>query len=483
MERRFFGEYGRPVSVADLVRRGGALRLRARWILPIDLPPIENGEIVLEDGVITHVGKASGGGASDAHDLGFSAILPGLVNTHAHLEYTVLRGLVEDLPFFPWVRTLNALKAYLNGDDWAASATLGAAEMLSSGITTVADASDAGAALTALLASGQRGTVYREVFGIEEQPTVEATVAALHTKLVAMRAQSARMGGGDRVRLGISPHAPYTVRPALFRALAEYAAREGLPQTIHCAESPAEAELIAHGTGPFAEMFERRGIAWRAAGVSPVRYLDECGALQPGTLAVHTVQVDADDARLLKERGVSVAHCPKSNGKLAAGFAPLRTLLDAGVPVGLGTDSVVSNNGTDLFEEMRFAVYQARALTHDARALTARDALRLATLGGAEALGMGGEIGSLVRGKKADLCVVRFDGLHLAPAAEDSPEAALVYSARASDIHLTMVGGRVVYEGGLHTLLDVGRLRQSVVEARRRIKREAERIRGAAQQQ
>jgi 5-methylthioadenosine/S-adenosylhomocysteine deaminase len=452
-------------------------------VLPINLPPIEDGEVVIEEGRIIHVGKATGTPVG-AHDLGLSAILPGFVNVHAHLEYTVLRGLVEDLPFFPWVRTLTALKAHLSLEDWVASATLGAAEMLAAGITTVADAADAGAPLTALLASGQRGIVYREVFGIEEEPTVEATVSALKAKVTTMRAQAARMGGDERVRIGISPHAPYTVRPALFRALAEYAARENLPQTIHIAESPAEVELIEKGTGPFAEMFTRRGVRWETPGVSPVRYLDACGALTPpGTLAVHAIQIDANDARLLKDRGASVAHCPKSNGKLAAGFAPVRMLLDAGVPVGLGTDSVVSNNGVDLFEEMRFAVYQARALSHDARALTARDALRLATLGGAEALGMASEVGSLARGKRADLCVVRLDGLHLAPAADDSPEAALVYGARASDVYLAMADGRVLYEGGRHTLLDVGRLRHSIGEARRRVKREADRIVGAAQQQ
>lgn len=473
------------MSVADLLHRGGsgsAVRLRARWVLPIDLPPIENGEVVIEDGVITHVGRATSG--TSAYDLGLSAILPGFVNVHAHLEYTVLRGLVEDLPFFPWVRTLNSLKPLLSLEDWVNSATLGAAEMLAGGITTIADASDAGASLTALLASGHRGIVFREVFGIEAQPPVEAIVAALRAKIVSMRAQTARMGGDERVGVGISPHAPYTVRAELLEALSEFARREELPQTIHVAESAAEYELIKEGTGPFAEMFARRGITWKAPGVSPMRYLDDTGALTPrGTLAVHAVHIDEDDARYLKERGAAVAHCPKSNGKLAAGFAPVRLLLDAGVTVGLGTDSMVSNNGADMFEEMRFAVYQARALTGDAKALTAREALRMATLGGAKALGMEGRIGSLAKGKRADLCVVRLDGLHMTPTAEDNPEAALVYGARASDVHLTMTEGRVLYESGLYALLDVGRLRHGVSETRKRIRREAEPILGAARQQ
>lgn len=459
------------MSVGDAIRygSGGPVRLRARWIVPVDMPPIENGEVVIENGHIASVGKASG---QPAHDFGCAAILPGLINVHAHLEYTIMRGLLEDMAFFPWIRTLTALKSHLDYDDWTASATLGAAEMLASGITTVADAADAGASLAALTASGQRGVVYREVFGIEKEPTIETILSVLRRRIVDMRAQLARTGADERIRLGISPHAPYTVQPELFTALAGFAQSEALPQTIHVAESPAESRLIADGTGPFAEMFKRRNIGWTPTGGSPVAHLDGCGALVPGTLVVHTVHVDEADARLLKERGATVAHCPKSNGKLGAGFSPVRILLDAGLSVGLGTDSVASNNATDMFEEMRFAVFNARALGQDTQALSARDALHMATLGGAEALGIAKEVGSLTRGKKADLCVVRLDGLHVTPTAEDNPAAALVYGCRASDVTLTMVGGRVLYESGRHVLLDVPRLRNSVVEARKRLSQE-----------
>lgn len=467
-------------GVADAIRYGsGPTRLHARWVVPVDMPPIENGEVVIEDGVITFVGKATG--IEPFHDFGNSAILPGFVNVHAHLEYTVMRGLLEDIAFFPWIRNLTSLKSHLDLEDWNTSATLGAAEMLAAGITTVADASDAGASLTALSASGQRGIVYREVFGIEKEPTVETTLNLLTNRLVAMRAQLARTGADQRIKIGISPHAPYTVSPELFGALARYSYNEHLPQVIHLGESPAEEQLVREGTGPFAEMFERRGIHWNTPGVSPTKYLDNCGALTRGTMVVHTVHLDAADAALLKEAGCAVAHCPKSNGKLGAGFAPLRTLMDAGLAVGLGTDSVASNNNTDMFEEMRYALFNARALAQDVRAMTARDILHMATLGGATALGMDGEIGSIARGKKADLSVVRMDGLHVAPA-DDNPVNALVYSCRASDVALTMVGGKVLYEGGWHVLLDVSRLRQCVAEARKRLRQEVARTLGAAQQ-
>jgi 5-methylthioadenosine/S-adenosylhomocysteine deaminase len=235
-------------------------------------------------------------------------------------------------------------------------------------------------------------------------------------------------------------------------------------------------------------MFERRGISWAPARVSPVRYLTEAGALAPSapTLAVHCVHVDHDDAALLAAQGVAVAHCPKSNGKLGAGGAPLRLLLDAGLPVGLGTDSVASNNAADLWEEMRAALFLARARAGDAGALGAGDVLGLATLGGARALGKEAEIGSLTPNKRADLCVVDLRGLHLFPACEDDPVAALVYGARAADTLMTMVDGRVIYEryerasssgiparAGVPSL-DLDALRTKVALARRRLRRSAD---------
>jgi 5-methylthioadenosine/S-adenosylhomocysteine deaminase len=466
------------MSLADTFRHTeGTVRLRANWVVPVDMPPIRDGEVHIENGEITWVGKASG--REPTADFRMSAILPGLVNVHAHLEYTVMRGLLEDIEFFPWIRTLTALKAHLSLEDWIASASLGAGEMLAGGITTVADASDAGAALTAILTSGQRGIVFREVFGIEKEPSVEQTLSVLKRRLGDMRLQVERHHAQDRVTVGVSPHAPYTVRPQLVRALAAYCGEHDLRQTIHVAESPAETQLIREGSGEFAQMFARRNIAWEAPGTSPVRHVADCGGFEAPTLAVHCVHADAADAALLREKGVSVAHCPKSNGKLGAGFAPVRMLLDAGVTVGLGTDSVAANNGADLLEEMRYAVHVARAREHTTRALTAREALYMATLGGATALGLQDQVGGLRRGKRADLCVVRLDGLHVTPAADDDPISAIVYGARASDVLLTMVDGRVLYESGNFIMLDIGHLRAAVTEIRRRLRREAAKILGS----
>lgn len=466
-------------DITDLLRNAsGPVRLKARWLLPITLPVIENGEVEFDNGTLTYVGRARP--EPGAIDLGLTALLPGLVNVHAHVEYTVLRGLLEDMPFFPWIRGLTALKAYLTHEDWIASATLGVAEMAAAGITTIGDACDAGATVSALATAGLRGTVFREVFGIEAQPAVSTTLDVLKRQLAQMESTLVRSDAQDRIHLGISPHAPYTVRPELFAALADFADQSGYLQTIHLAESPAEETLFRFGGGPFKEMFDRRGIAWTAALNTPIQHAKVSGALNAATLAVHCVHATDDDILTLANAGASVAHCPRSNGKLAAGFAPLSALKERGLDIGLGTDSMVSGNSVDFFEELRAAVYGARAREQDTQALTAKEALQLATLGGARALHRESEVGSLEVGKQADLCAVRLDGLHHAPVADDSPEAALVYSARASDVALTLVAGKPVFDHGRFPTLDVARLRQSVSAARKKVRIEGEKVLGEA---
>jgi cytosine/adenosine deaminase-related metal-dependent hydrolase len=463
------------MAIADTLRHAaGTVTLRARWILPMHLPPLEDADLMIENGRVVEIRKASRK-VTPTVDFGNSAILPGLINVHTHIEYTVLRGLLEDRDFFPWIRQLTQLKSLITLRDWVSSATLGAAEMLAAGITTIGDASDAGATVAALLASGQRGMVYREVFGIESSVAESDTpniVRALTQKVRDMQAQIARAGGEDRIGVGISPHAPYTVRPDLLTALAEMAKREGMTQMIHLAESPAEMALHESGTGPFAEMFVRRGIRWETPACSPIAHVARHGTLTGPTIAVHCVHATPEDAQLLKSNGATIAHCPRSNGKLAAGFAPIRMLRDVGIPIGLGTDSMVSNNSADLFEEMRHAIFVARAREQRVDALSTREALQMITCEAAQVLGLQQQVGTLERDKKADLCIVRLDGLHLSPAVEDNIEGALVYSARASDVGLTLVDGQVCYETGHFPMLDIGRARMTSLAIRAKLARE-----------
>lgn len=452
-----------------------ALRLRAQWVLPIAGSPIENGEVVVEAGRIAAV-RSTPPAVPDARDLGNAILMPGLVNVHTHLDYTVMRGALEDLPFFSWVRALVACKTLLDPEDWLASATFGAAEAVAGGITTIGDCTDSGAALHAANALGLSGVIYREVFGIDESRAVDAIVAELRERVGRMQFEAS----GSALTIGISPHAPYTVRPALFRALADYAREERLPLCIHAAESHAEQELLQKGTGPIARMFARRGIHWQPPGVSPIAYLDAMGVLGPNTLLVHGVQITEADRALGAERGVAWAHCPKSNAKLGNGVAQLALLMARDDPayrprVGLGSDSVASNNTMDLFEEMRFAVLLQRAVQQHVGAMTAREVVEVATLGGARALGMDAQTGSIEPGKRADLCVVQPGALHGVPVYD--PYSALVYAARASDVVLTVIEGEVRYDATLGSQIEERFPHLDLRAVRRRVEAAAGKIR------
>ncbi len=427
---------------------GGTVRLRAAWVLPICGPPLADHEVVVEDGCIVEVRpwRSASGPATDVVDLGRCALLPTFVNAHTHLEYNIFRGRLEDIDFFPWIGALMALKPSLTEPDWLASATMGAAEAAAGGTGTIADCTDAGTAAAGAATIGLRGVIHQEVFGIDGKQTVQETVAALDAKLARM----ATALQGSLLTPAVSPHAPYTVRPELMSALARYAKDRGLRLCIHASESRAEAELMLRGSGVIARRLADRGIAWETPGVTTVAHLARHGLVTDRTLLVHGVQVSRTDARAASQAGASWVHCPKSNAKLGNGVAPLWALR-AACPtgnLGLGTDSAASNNGLDMLEEMRFAVLMHRASRRRIDAMDAVQALEMATLGGARALGMADQIGTLERGKRADLTAIRLDRLHTAPCYD--PASALVYTASARDVALTMVDGRPIWWRGRH---------------------------------
>jgi len=436
-------------------------KLAARWVVPIDAPPIEDGVIEIEGQHIVAVGPRHG---ADAIDYGNAILMPGLVNAHTHIEYTVLRGFLEDVPFFPWIRTLTAMKARLSEADWKASATLGAMECIASGITTVGDNADArAAAASAVSDTGLRAVIYQETFGIDESQTINDTVAGLESRVGENIA-----AGGARVHVGISPHALYTIRPALFSALNAWAVEHNMPMSIHVAESVAESDLTLRGQGPFAEMFQKRGIDWPVPLVSPTRYIADMGVLRTGTLAVHCVQQSSEDIEILSSSGASVVYCPKSNAKLGAGIAPLTSwLAPGGLNIAIGTDSAVSNNTHDLFEEMRFGLLVQRAINKDAVAVTAETMLNIATLGGARALGLDAQVGSLTPGKRADIIAIDLGGAHAVPATD--PYHALLYTTRASDVIATYVDGELLYDRGRWSRTDTAAVIESATEIRARL--------------
>ncbi|HEX6939164.1 MAG TPA: amidohydrolase family protein [Longimicrobiales bacterium] len=438
----------------------GWTRYTARWIFPVTAPPIRDGALLVDDaGRIAALGPASAVPApagADTIDLGDAALLPGLVNVHGHPELSIIRGLLDDLPFHEWIPALNRTKrrAALGPEDYATAARWTCVEALAAGITTFAATEDSGAALDALIEAGMRGIVYQEVFGPAPEQA-EDSLAGLARKIEAMRARE-----NDRVRVGVSPHAPYTVSDALFRATAEYALAEGLPVAVHAAEAEAEALLVGEGGGPFAEGLRARAIATPPRGRSTIELLDRLGVLRTRPLLIHCVRVDADDRRRIAGAGAAIAHCPAANARLGHGIAPLLEFLDDGIRVGLGTDSVASNNRLDIFEEARLAQLFQRARLRSGCVLSANELLRLATLDGARVLGLDDRIGSLEPGKDADLCAVSFAGAHIIPVHD--PASALFHAARAPDVVLTAVRGRILFRDGRVLSLDADALRPRV---------------------
>jgi 5-methylthioadenosine/S-adenosylhomocysteine deaminase len=444
----------------------------ARWVLPVTSGPVRDGAVAVEGTRVAWVGARAEVEetfpSAAVEDFGEAVILPGLVNCHTHLELTALRGFLEpeEGDFFAWLRRVTASRnERMSGEDLYASAAWGAVEAARAGVTCVGDASDAGVTtMRALGDSGLRGVVFQEAFGPDDG------VAAAQFDVA--RAKIDRLRGGETplVAPGLSPHAPYSVGPALLKMLTRFALDERLPLMMHAAESEAEQALMLDGVGPFAEAYALRGFAFNSPRTTPVRHLARVGVLDARPLLAHCVRVDEGDVELLKRYGAGVAHCPKSNAKLGHGRAPLVLMLGAGVRVGLGSDSVASNNTCDLLEEARFAVLGSRAAGEavgGGRMLGAGDALRMMTRGGAEALKLEHLTGALEKGLEADLIAVRLDAAHLTPAYD--PAAALVFSASARDVLLTVVAGREVFRDGRVTTLDEAALRARVQNIARRL--------------
>ena len=402
--------------------------LSADWLVPVEGEPIRDGSVAIaDDGTIAAVGPAAHLGTGERFD--GCVIVPGLVDCHSHLEYAVYAGFGDGLPFSSWIGLHISRKSLLDLDQMRAIATDGAHECLRSGITTVGDCSFVGAAAEAAAETGLRAIVYLEVFGRDAS-------ALGRFEEMRMRVEPVL---SDRVRLGVSPHAPYTCTLELYEACAGL----GLPVATHLAESVSERLYLLEGSGDWAAFSD---LLVPPPGTTGIRLLAEAGLLGPTVMAAHCVDVGEEEIRLLADAGAGVAHCPRSNGYLGCGVAPLEELLAAGIPVGIATDSPASTPSFDLFEELRSAIVAARARAGRPDALSAGRALELATLGGARVLGMDAEIGSLVPGKQADLAVVSLAGSPFDPV--EDPVAAVVLGGSPDRVAATLVHGEDRYRRG-----------------------------------
>ncbi|HEX6126826.1 MAG TPA: amidohydrolase family protein [Pyrinomonadaceae bacterium] len=420
--------------------------LTAEYVLPIASEPIVRGGVAIDGGRIAAVGTADEVVAlfpeAPVTNFGEAAILPGFVNCHSHLEVTSMRGALDDVEhdFKSWLLKLNDLRSQLTEDEIAAWAVFGAHEGARAGVTCFGDIGRYGmAGLKALGALGLRlrGVLFQETEFSPDNSTAANDFEKLKDKFLALREQSTEL-----VEVGLSPHSPYTVSRKLFELIARYAMDESIKLTIHAAESVEEDALLSSGDGFFMQFYKRMKVDWEIPRCSPIEFLSQTGVLGAKPLLAHCVTVSESDIELIAASGSRIAHCPKSNAKFGHGYAPLERFLDAGIPVGLGSDSVASNNLCDIIEESRFAAFSARNRPNRRRFISAREVLELATLGGAKALGLEDKIGTLDVGKEADLAVVSLDRGAQEPL--NNVEAAVVFSSNATDVVATYVAGRNV---------------------------------------
>lgn len=405
------------------------LLIEARWIAPVEPDTLlHHHSIAIRDGRIVTLLPTAEAARLEARErirLPDHILIPGLVNLHTHAAMSLMRGMADDLPLMEWLqkRIWPAEAAHVSPQFVHDGTRLACAEMLKGGITCFNDMYFyPEAAAEAAAEIGMRAVVGVTVLDF---PTAYASDADNY--IAKGLAAHERLLDHPLVSFCLAPHAPYTVSDATFERILTLSEQLDLPIHCHIHETLDEISqsLAQHGTRPIG----------RLAGL---------GLLGPGFIGVHAVHLQADEIQFLSKQGCSVAHCPSSNLKLGSGIAPVAAMLSNGINVGLGTDGAASNNRLDLFQEMRQAALLAKGTTGDAAALPARQALRMATLNGARALGLDHRIGSLAIGKAADLCAVELSSTEAIPCFD--PVSHLIYAAGRECVSHVWVGGKCCVE-------------------------------------
>jgi cytosine/adenosine deaminase-related metal-dependent hydrolase len=394
--------------------------LGADWVLPMDGPPLRDGAVRIEDGIIAEVSDR----LQPDHRFADAVILPGLVNAHTHLEYGSMSAMGDGLPFSPWIEQLIVRKSGLVRDDYLAQSHAGVHACLAGGVTTIADCSYADTVAEAAIAQGLRAIVYLEAFSDQGDPA----------GLMAGRLDA--LPSHPLITPGVSPHAPYTVTTDHYAQLVALARERGIPVATHLLESERDTQPLD----------------------------DLAGVLGRDTVAIHLVRADREAISLLAGLGVPAVHCPRSNALLGCGTAPVPELLDAGVALGLGTDSPASALSFDMWDEMRAAILVARARARRPDALSAERVLRMATIDGARAIGLAGSIGSLAPHKRADLTVLDLSATPFLP--WEDPITAAVYGGTPDRVLLTIVDGQIRFnrDGGAADTEPARRVRAKMLD-------------------
>ena len=404
----------------------------------------DNKAVGIKDGRIVFVGdKDSTLKAKKTYHLKHHLLSPGLINTHTHLPMSLFKSLVDNTSLKDWLENyIFPLEAQLVNENFIQTGTqLAALELIQRGTTTFADMYFYNKVMAQVLdQSGLRGIVG---VGI---PSVETDWKDWKNKILKLKEE---YKDHKKISFGLAPHAPYTVSPEDLKAIGEFSKKEKVPIFIHVSETSLEKEEIL-----------------KKYGKTPVQHLHDLGVTGQQSLFVHSVHLDKKDIEILAKTGTSVAYNPESNMKLCSGICPVVDLLDAGISVGLGTDGSGSNNNLNLIEEMDTGV-KLQALKYDVNHFKAMDAFKMATIKGAQALGLEKEIGTIEEGKWADIIAFDIDRTEFVPSYNFI--AQIVYSANGSEVDFTMVGGDVLMENGEVKSLDKKKIHKEAFEYGKKI--------------
>ncbi len=360
-------------------------------------------------------------------------LLPGLINTHTHLSMTLFRGLADDLSLDSWLNDhIWPMEANLNGDYCYIGALLGAVELIKSGTTTFSDMyfymEDVARAVDD---AGIRAVLS---YGMIDFGDAERREAEIKENMALYDACNGMADG--RIKVFFGPHSPYTASEELLVKVRELADEHNIGIHIHVSETQKEIN----------DSLDERGIR-------PFEYLEKIGFLGPDVVAAHCVWLSDEEIEIIKKHGVKVSHNPCSNMKLASGVAPVSKLIDNDICVSIGTDGASSNNNLDLIEELKTASLLQKVSTLDPKVLTSDEAIEMATIKGAEALGLGDEIGSIEVGKKADIILIDTNSANMVPDSS-SLSSNVIYSANGSNVDTTICNGKILMENKKLTTLD-----------------------------
>ncbi|MBF8276710.1 MAG: atzA [Candidatus Brocadiaceae bacterium] len=412
--------------------------IRAKYLISTPGSCIENGAVAVTGAKIHRVGlwceMSAIPGVEKVIDLGNAVIMPGLINTHTHLDLSNLHNRIKPTSNFThWVFQVIGARMRWNDEDYVSSIEKGAKLSIESGVTTVADISNTGHAFSVLKKSPLRKVVYKEIIGLKSEQAADI--------MKKLKEEIPQIKTDELLSVGLSPHAPYSVSRELYQAVCGFAGESRLPVCTHLAETLDEIEFLTKGTGIFPAFLRQiRALpeGWKPPETTPIRYLNEMGVINNRTLLIHCNYVSDEEIALIQSSGASVAFCPRSHRFFGHTNHPVHRFLDAGVNVGIGTDSLASNDSLSVLDELKYL-----SAIHT---ISPQTLISMATVNGAKAIGLESQVGQLREGFEADICGVGLPEqlAEASTASGNEPVYQRLFSPASKNI-FTMVAGIVCY--------------------------------------